>query len=126
MLATPVCWPDAPEAAGDVRGHLLSEAIRVVPGGWSLANVPDLPPMIGLRQLADAYVVVQNDEDCGERGSSRRASAGEACRAPQARDAASVRTMPSSSSARPATRSRRLSGASRIASPRCLMTSLSR
>ena len=67
MLATPVCWPDAPEAAGDVRGHLLAEAIRVLPGGWSLANVPNLPPTIGLRQLADAYVVVaQEDQDCGE------------------------------------------------------------
>ena len=62
----------------------------------------------------------------GERPDPRAGGAAGAGVAAQARDAASARTMPSSSSARPATRSRRLSGASRIASPRCLMTSLSR
>lgn len=67
MLATPICPPDVPvEPAGDVRGHLLSEAVRVVPGGWSLADTPDVPPTLGLRQLFDAYVVVaQAPEDCG-------------------------------------------------------------
>ena len=67
MLATPICPLESDTApARDLRGHLLSEAIRALPGGWSLAGAPALPPTIGLRHIADAYVVVaQQDEDCG-------------------------------------------------------------
>lgn len=68
MSATPVCWPDAGTApAYDLRGHLLSEAVGALSARWSLPDQPPpLPPTIGLRHIADAYVVVaQQDEECG-------------------------------------------------------------